>query len=161
MILKEWQSLSPQIQELQFLKMELLRKGREDPVFFSEYFLGLQLNKFYHAQVLTLKSAGESLNLSAIAWSLCHPASFRTATGFFNNVFSPHKWATSGFGNHRDLTDPDAKRMMEAFGLIGDEDTIRIESSPTTKAECLEVVTKALADIEKLIVREGSQVEGS
>jgi hypothetical protein len=118
-----------------------------------------QQRTHYSAEVLTLKHAGESLNPSAIAWSLCHPASFRTATGFFNNVFSPHKWNTGGYGHSANLTDPGARAMMEGFGLVGDEDTVRIDSSPTTKAQCVAAVTKALADIEKLIVREGAEAE--
>jgi len=124
------------------------------------YHIGKQSHSsHYSAQVLTLKHAGEALNPSAIAWSLCHPASFRTATSFYNNVFSPHKWNTSGYGHHVTLTDPKARAMMEGFGLMGDEDTIRIDNAPTTKAECLTAVTKALADIEKLIVREGAEAE--
>jgi len=119
------------------------------------YHIGKQ-KTHYSAEVLTMKHAGEPLNPSAIAWSLCHPASFRTATGFFNNIFNPHKWNTSGYGSCVTLTDPKARAMMEGFGLMGDEDTVRIDTSPTTKDECLTAVTKALADIENLIVREGA-----
>ena len=117
------------------------------------FHLGAQSNHM-ELQVLNLKKAGEPLNPSAIAWSLCHPASFRTATGFRNNVFSPHKWNTMGWGYETTLSDERARAAMEGFGLMGDDDTIRVEALPTTKAQCVAAVTKALADIEKLIVRD-------
>lgn len=49
------------MQELQYLKMELLSRGRDDPVFFAEYFLGLSLNNYqkrylssWHKQILAV-----------------------------------------------------------------------------------------------------------
>jgi hypothetical protein len=58
-ILKRWEMLDNDTKELQYLKMELLARGRDDVIFFSEYFLGLNLNAFqkrylrsWHKQIL-------------------------------------------------------------------------------------------------------------
>jgi hypothetical protein len=108
----------------------------------------------FHGCLVTLKEAGEYVNLSSLAFMLCHPVTWRTV-GIRQWPFSPTKWSIGSWGQPRYVDQ--SQRFREAMSEIGafdeNDDTILLGSA-FNRAECVEATTKALKRVEQLITRD-------